>query len=201
LDTCIFSRRTATHVNEQPVSAGQIKKRKREQVHMKKIAYVLSSIAIVSIVAAPIAKAATATANATATVMTPISISKTADLRFGKFSALTGGTVVISTAGARSATGAVVLSTTDAGGAASFSVSGDANATYAVTLPNAATITHSVDNTKTMSIGTFTSNPSGTGTLSGAGAQTLSVGATLTVGNAQTVGSYTGTFDVSVEYN
>lgn len=168
---------------------------------MKKIAYVLSSIAIASIVVTPAAKAASATANATATVMTPISISKTADLRFGKFSALTGGTVVIAHGGGRSAGGAVVLSTTDAGGAASFNVAGDANATYAITLPNNATITHSVDNTKTMSVGSFTSNPSGTGTLSGAGTQVVNVGATLTVGNAQTVGSYTGTFDVSVEYN
>ena len=146
-------------------------------------------------------QAANATSNASATVMTPISISNTAALRFGKFSALTGGTVVVSAAGARSATGAVVLSSTDAGGAASFAVSGDANATYAITLPNSATLTHSVDNTKTMAVGTFTSNPSGTGTLSAGGAETLTVGATLTVGNAQTTGSYTGTFDVSVEYN
>jgi len=147
------------------------------------------------------AYAASATSNATATVMTPISISNTAALRFGKFSALTGGTVVMSTAGARSATGAVVLSTTDAGGVAGFTVSGDGSATYAITLPNSATITHSVDNTKTMSVDTFSSNPSGTGTLSAGGSQSLSVGATLTVGNAQTTGSYSGTFDVTVEYN
>lgn len=145
--------------------------------------------------------AASATANGSAEVITPIAISKTADLDFGSFAAGTGGTVVISTAGARSATGAVVLSALDAGNAASFSVSGQANATYAITLPTSATITHTVDSTKTMSIGTFTSNPSGTGTLSAGGAQTVTVGGTLTVGNAQTVGSYTGTFNVSVEYN
>ena len=166
---------------------------------MKKI--VLSLVAVASFVVASNSQAAQATANGTAEVMTPIAISKTADLRFGKFSALTGGTVVIAPAGTRSATGAVVLSSTNAGGAAAFSVTGDANATYAITLPGSATITHSVDNTKTMSIGTFTSNPSGTGTLSGAGSQTVNVGGTLTVGNAQTTGSYTGTFDVSVEYN
>lgn len=142
--------------------------------------------------------AATGTANATATVITPITITKTADLRFGKFAASTGGTVVMSTASARSATGAVVLSTVDAGGAASFSIGGDANATYAITLPSSATISSGGND---MTVGTFTSNPSGTGTLSGAGAQTLLVGGTLTVSNAQAVGSYTGTFDVSVEYN
>lgn len=147
------------------------------------------------------ASAADATANGTAEVITAISISKTADLRFGKFAAGTGGTVVMSTAGSRSATGAVVLSTIDAGGAASFTVSGAGDATYAVTLPSSATITHSTDSTKTMSIGTFTSNPSSTGTLSSGGSQTLAVGGTLTVASAQTVGSYTGTFTVSVEYN
>lgn len=166
---------------------------------MKKAAIVLATVAILSSPAA--LHAAQATSSATAEVMTPIAISNTAALRFGKFSALTGGTVVISAAGARSATGAVVLSSTNAGGAASFDVSGDPNATYAITLPGSATITHSVDNTKTMSIGTFTSNPSGTGTLSAGGAETVTVGATLTVGNAQTTGSYSGTFDVSVEYN
>jgi hypothetical protein len=166
---------------------------------MKKAAVVLAALALFSSPAA--LHAAQATSSATAEVMTPIAISNNAALRFGKFSALTGGTVVISAAGARSATGAVVLSSTNAGGAASFDVSGDNNATYAITLPGSATITHSVDNTKTMSIGTFTSNPSGTGTLSAGGAQTGTVGATLTVGNAQTTGSYSGTFDVSVEYN
>jgi Domain of unknown function (DUF4402) len=164
----------------------------------KKVAVVLAAVLLST---ASTVHAAQATSNATANVMTPISISNTAALRFGKFSALTGGTVVISTAGARSATGAVVLSSTDAGGAASFTVSGDANATYAITLAGSATLTHSVDNTKTMSLGTFTSDPSGTGTLSGGGSQTLNVGGTLTVGNAQTTGSYSGTFDVSVEYN
>ena len=165
----------------------------------KKVAILVAAVALVS--STSTLHAAQASSNASAEVMTPIAIANTAALRFGKFSALTGGTVVISAAGARSATGAVVLSSTNAGGAASFDVSGDANATYAITLPNNATITHSVDNTKTMSIGTFTSNPSGTGTLSAGGAQVLSVGATLTVGNAQTTGSYSGTFDVSVEYN
>jgi hypothetical protein len=164
---------------------------------MKRVAVFLAAVVLFS----SRGYAATATSNASAEVITPISISNTADLRFGKFSALTGGTVIISAAGVRSATGAVVLSSTNAGGAASFDVTGDPNATYAITLPNSATLTHSVDNTKTMTIDTFTSNPSGTGTLSAGGSQALSVGATLTVGNAQTTGSYSGTFDVSVEYN
>ena len=145
--------------------------------------------------------AASATGNATATVIAPIAISNTADLAFGKFAASTGGTVVMDPAGARTATGAVVLSTVAPGAAASFNVTGDANATYAITLPASASISDGATTPNTMTVGTFTSTPSATGTLSAAGAQTVTVGGTLTVASAQAGGAYTGTFSVTVEYN
>ncbi len=141
--------------------------------------------------------AASATANATATVMQSIAIAKNSDLVFGAFSPSTGGTVVMSTAGARSGTGAVVLSSSAAGNAAQFTVTGTSAATYAITLPASFNITSGAN---TMGVGSFTSNPSGTGVLTG-GTQALYVGATLTVGSAQAAGNYTGTFNVSVEYN
>jgi len=144
--------------------------------------------------------AASANSTAGATVVTPIAISNSTGLVFGKYSAGSGGTVVMSTAGSRSATGGVVLLSGTAGNAAAFSVTGDGNATYTITLPATATVTHT-DTVTTMSIGTFTSNPSATGTLAAGGTQTVNVGATLTVGNAQTAGSYSGSYSVSVEYN
>ena len=147
------------------------------------------------------AYAASATSNATATVVTPIAISNTGDLAFGKLSAGTGGTVVVGTDGSRSVGGGnVVLLVGGAGSAATFSVTGDGSATYTITLPGSAATLTREGGAETMSVGTFTSNPSGTGTLS-SGAQTVNVGGTLTVSNAQVVGSYTGTFSVSVEYN
>lgn len=164
----------------------------------------LAALAAMSVTAAAYmsgAQAASATASATATVVAPIAISKAADLRFGKLSAGTGGTVVMSPAGARTATGGVVLLSGTAGGAASFSVTGDANATYAITLPTSATISDSATTPNTMTVDTFTSSPATTGTLSSAGAQTVAVGATLKVGNAQVQGTYNGTFSVAVEYN
>jgi hypothetical protein len=51
-----------------------------------------------------------------------------------------------------------------------------------------------------MAVNTFTSNPSGTGTLSG-GTQTLNVGATLNVAVGQLPGVYSGQFTVMVNYN
>jgi hypothetical protein len=140
----------------------------------------------------------TVSANGTATVVADMGITKSADLRFGKFSAGTGGTVVMGTASARTKTGAVMLSGLD-GGVASFAVTGDTTATYAITLPTTATITHT-NTTTTMSVGTFVSNPSGTGAMT-SGAQTLLVGGTLTVASAQLTGVYSGSFSVTVDYN
>lgn len=147
--------------------------------------------------------AATATGTATATVITPITITNTADLAFGQFAAGTGGTVVMSPASARTATGGVVLSTVNPGAAASFSIGGAANATYAITLPadGVVTISDGAATPTTMAANTFTSSPSATGTLDAGGAQIVTVGATLTVANAQLTAAYTGTFNVTVEYN
>jgi hypothetical protein len=151
--------------------------------------------------ALPIASwAATGTGTASATVIQPIAISQTTGLDFGKFSATgTVGTVVMSTAGARSATGGVSLSSMAAGAAAAFVVTGEPNATYTITLPaTPATLTSGAN---TMTADTFTSNPVGTGTLTGAGTQTINVGATLNVGATQAPGTYTGTYSVTVDYN
>src|SRR5688572_1831798 len=84
---------------------------------------------------------ATATASASATIVTPISISKTADMHFGNVAvnASNNGTVVLAPAGTRNATGGVTLpAAAGTPAAAAFTVSGQANYTYAITLPSAA---------------------------------------------------------------
>ena len=127
-----------------------------------------------------------------------IAISNTAGMEFGKFVAGSGGTVTVSPGGVRSASGSVVLVSSGAGAAAQLVVSGDANLTYAISLPAAGTL---VNGANTMAVNTFTSSPSPTGTLGAGGRQTLSVGATLNVGSNQATGSYSGAFDVTVNYN
>ncbi len=142
---------------------------------------------------------ATTSANAGATIITAIGISKTADLDFGDVVAgATLGTVVMTPAGARSATGGTTLGNVGSASAAGFNVTGDPNATYAITLPSSCVISYL---TNDMTVDTFTSTPSGTGTLSGGGSQTLAVGATLHVAATQATGVYTGSFDVTVAYN
>jgi hypothetical protein len=146
--------------------------------------------------------AADGTGTATATVVTPIGITATADLRFGSFTTSAAGqTVEITTADVRNLTGATGLTSTV--GAASFGVTGSGSMTYAITLPDDVTATITTGGAtapETMAVSAFASNPSGTGTLS-SGAQTLLVGATITTVASQVPGAYTGTFTVTVAYN
>lgn len=129
-----------------------------------------------------------------------IVIVNTQALAFGSFAAASGGSVTVSAGGMRSVGGGVALLSAGAGTAAQFAVSGDANVTYAISLPADGTVSLA-SGTNSMAVNTFTSSPSPTGTLGAGGAQTLSVGATLSVGSNQAIGSYSGTFDVTVNYN
>lgn len=146
-----------------------------------------------------------ATASATATIITPLTITKTVDMNFGNLyvSATVAGTVVLTPAGTRSATLGVGLPVTPGTvTAASFTVTGLTAATYSITLPSAATtITSGANN---MTVDTWTSTPTVAvgGTLT-SGTQNLTVGATLHVALAQPTGTYiSGTpFTVTVNYN
>jgi hypothetical protein len=177
---------------------------KNKQLKMKKtVIPFLIAIAIFSITSTASAQES-ATATATATIVTPISITKTVDMNFGNVAvqSTTAGTVVLSPAGVRTATGGVTLpSTVGTVTAATFTVNGQGVYTYTITLPGT-DVTLSDGASHTMTVNTFTSNPSATGTLT-AGTQTLKVGATLNVGAAQAAGVYvSGTpFTVTVNYN
>jgi hypothetical protein len=145
---------------------------------------------------------ASATATASANIITPIQIVKGADLYFGNIVAGTStGTVTVNTEGNRTGTGGVILPTATPGTitAAKFTVSGLPNATYAISLPTSTTISIS-GGSASMTITQFTSNPNASGILTG-GSQDFYVGGTLNVGANQTAGTYTGEFNVTVAYN
>lgn len=148
----------------------------------------------------------TTSATATATVVTPIGITKTVDMNFGNLAVSTSaGTVVLTPAGARSITGGVTLTaTTGTVAAASFDVTGEGNYTYSITLPSSDYTLTRVTGSETMTVNTFVSTPTvaAGGTLT-AGSQTLTVGATLNVSGSQVAGTYTNAtgFDVTVNYN
>jgi hypothetical protein len=126
-------------------------------------------------------------------------ITATQDLQFGSMAAPLAGTVIVNTAGARIATGGVVL--IGAGGAAaSFSMSTGAytctnKPLVIVTAGPSATLTHATL-PATMTVDTFTTSlvPGDNFT------SPLTVGATLNVGTLQASGSYSGTFQVTVTF-
>jgi len=154
------------------------------------------------------AQAAQATATASGTVVTPIAITAAANLAFGSFAAGAGGTITVSTSGARTSSGVVALG----GGAAAarFDITGSASTTYSISHSGTAVLTNTTGGGgETMALAKFsdltagnaTSGNVSSGTLDGAGAQSLFVGGTLTVGAAQVPGVYTGTVIATVEYN
>lgn len=145
----------------------------------------------------------TASATASATILTPIAITKTVDMNFGNLAVnATPGTIELTPASARTATGGVTFLPSNAGTitAASFDVVGLADATYSITLP--AGVTTLLNGANTMTVDTWTSDPTPTGTLAG-GSQTVNVGATLNVPASSVAGIYTSDvpFNVTVNYN
>ena len=158
----------------------------------------LFSVIMIAFTAGAFAQSATATA--TAVIVSPITIARTADMSFGNIIAdADGGTVVLVPAGTRTLNGLTSPSIVGTVTAASFTVTGLIDATYAITLPPNHTINSGANS---MVVNTFTSTPSGTGTLTG-GTETLNVGATLNVGLNQASGTYTNAagFTVTVNYN
>ena len=151
----------------------------------------------------------TATAAATASVIAPIAVTKATDLSFGKFAPGVGGSVTISTSGARTVTGVIPSTIGSTLSAAKFDVTGDASATYSITHSGSTVLTNTTGvGAETMTLAKFSDLTAGnaisgnvaSGTLTG-GAESIYVGGSLTVAANQVPGSYTGTVTVLVEYN
>ena len=168
---------------------------------MKKLIVLFAAVVLVAGLTSTVNAQVTGTATGSATIITPIAIANAGNMNFGNVAvSATAGTVVLSPASVRSLTGGVTLpAVTGTVSAAAFTVTGLGSSTYSIQLPTTYTITSGANN---MTISSFTSNPSGTGTLSG-GTQTINVGATLSVGASQAAGSYTNAtgFPVIVNYN
>lgn len=143
-----------------------------------------------------------ATATASATILSGISITKVNDMNFGRLNpGINGGAAVLSTASIITPSGDVTKLAGTTPTAASFTVSGETSYTFSITLPSSDYII-SDGSSHNMTVNTFLSDPSSTGTIVGGGT-TLSVGAKLTISAGQVSGVYTnGTgFTVTVNYN
>ncbi len=131
------------------------------------------------------------------------SLTANSPLAFGSFApGASSGTVTITAAGARSAGGGAVLVSSGSGAAGSFSLSGgNPDDTYSVTLPGNGVVFLSLTGNPaiTMAVNSFTSSTSGG--QRGIGTLVFTVGATLSVASNQSSGSYSGSFNVTVDFN
>jgi hypothetical protein len=132
-------------------------------------------------------------ANKTANVTTARNLS------YGRFAANTGGTIIMSTAGVRSKTGGVVLMSGGTITSASFNLgetgSGKSLSFTTITLPTTVSM---ISNANSMTVSNFVSDPANT--VLGTGRTVVLVGATLTVAPNQPAGNYSGSFQVTVNY-
>ena len=102
--------------------------------------FAIAAVVAFAVIGGKAHAADTESANASATLVAPITLTKQADLDFGRLSSgASGGTAVVSSAGARSVTGDVV----EEGGtptAADFDITGESGLAYDITLPTSITI-------------------------------------------------------------
>jgi len=151
---------------------------------------------------------ATENTNAGAKIVVPMTISETSALHFGTLVYTAAGTCVLpSNSTDRTVTGGVLLSpVSPTASNAAYNVTGTLLTNYAITLPE--TITVTLDGgVATMTISdlkayiTNMEDEGVTSTLSALGQDSFTLGGKLTVSTDQAGGVYSGTFDVTVDYN
>ena len=163
----------------------------------------LSSAAAMALLAGIISQsalAATDTGTANARIVTPITVTEATQMNFGDIQPEAGATTVtLSTAGVATPSGATVVTGSPSQGV--FTVTGTEAATYSITLP-ADGIVQLTGPGPAMDVDGFNHDAGGTPTIGVGGTSTLNIGAVLSVAGSatQTAGDYSGTYDVTVDY-
>jgi len=145
------------------------------------------------------------TAQISAEVIDALTATEKTQLNFGRFSPETaGGEVLVTPQGNRSSGGTVIL-VSGINNPASFYITGQPDATFSMSIPAGPVTITNLNNSKTMLVTDFTSEPHagmGVGTLRG-GSEIVNIGATLIVGNANDnpAGIYRGSYTITFDYN
>ena len=143
---------------------------------------------------------ATTSATASVTIFQPITITKTADLSFGRVIRPSTGTTIYTVSeatGATSVSGGDGIFTTGGGTPtrAAFTVNGEGGQAFNIT--SDASVTNggvTINLVKSAATGTLS------GTIGSAGSATFGVGGNVTLTNASATGVKSGTFNVTVSY-
>lgn len=138
-----------------------------------------------------------------ACAQTIIVLTNTRGLNFGRFAAATGGAINVSAAtGARTKTGTLILLNSPSAGQATYNVAksknGTVNMTVAITLPANNTV-QLASGANRMAVNNFVASPATIASVPNGGTP-LSVGATLSVSSGQPAGTYTGSYNITVNY-
>lgn len=138
---------------------------------------------------------------AKAKVIRPLTIElKSGSLDFGTITSIIGQSNIItmSTAGTRTSSLDNTLVSTHIGGIPTFSVTGEKETQYVITLPSG-NITLTSEASHTMIVTEFVHNAGVTPTLDTNGKSEFAVGAKLNISADQYPGQYAGTFDVTMK--
>lgn len=143
--------------------------------------------------------AGTASATATATVLSTLSVTKTRDLQFGQIAVNGNGNIVLAADGTGTCPAAIIC--TGPRASAAFQVNGTAGVGVTANVTQTSiNLVHATDTTKIFQLDGFTVDFPAGSTLT-SGSTTFNVGGTLHVTTAAALaGTYTGTFNVNVEY-
>jgi hypothetical protein len=171
---------------------------------MKKVLFVFAAVVMMagfsSKVVAQDTNTDAASADAFATIVAPIDITKTGDLQFGTIIAGVG-TVTVDVASDRSFS-VPAMNPGDQGEtptAAAFTVTGEGTYGFDITLPGDEDVVLTKD-LESMTVTDFTSSEGASSALV-VGTKDFTVGATLNVTALLSSGEYTGSFSVTVAYN
>jgi hypothetical protein len=181
---------------------------------MKKSILIFAAILLMAGFTSHVMAQVTLNNTAGAELVKVLTITNTTPLNFGVIgiTSATAGTVVMNTAGLRTpgAATTTIINTGTPRTVAAFTLSGTTDAVYTITLPTsiAIAIGSGTGNSAT-TIGTLmvkvdaaieATAAGATGTLA-LGASSFLMSGTLAIGAAQVLGVYTGTYDVTVDYN
>lgn len=176
---------------------------------IKRLKRIFSSLILVfhlswCFISAQVAPSGSATGHVIAEIIPVFSAVETSQLNFGRFApGPEGGKIILTPQSTISVLGSVFKGN-GAFNAASFYVTGDADAAYSITLPAGPVVLKHASSAKTLVVEDWVSFPSagpGTGKLQD-GFQTVYVGATLKVGNLHDnpVGIYTGSYNITFDF-
>jgi hypothetical protein len=148
---------------------------------------------------------ATQETTGSATITSAITLTKTSDIAFGRVVRPSAGTSTVTidaSSGNRSISGGdgVLLSSTTS--RAAYSVGGEGGQSFSISVPSTFNMTRS-GGSETIAVSLVGSAASGTlsGSLGAAGSATFGVGGSFGVASSTATGAYTGTFNVTVQYN